>query len=189
MTDPTTEATTVDNTATEPTAEDYDTFAAAFGPADNSAVPAPDEVDAEPDDETPDNQPDADPGSENDTSGNREAAKYRRKLRAAETERDALQTRLEHVQRGEVERLVTEQLRDPADIWRDGAQVADLLDDNGNIDPAKVAKLAGAVLEAHAHWGIETTSPRQYGNPVSGASVPTRPQRDSFTAAFAPREH
>lgn len=177
MTEPTTEATTVDNAVSEPTAEGHDTFTAAFGPAD-SPVATPDEADAEPDDDT-----------EKDSNGNREAAKYRRKLRAAETERDALQTRLEHVQRGEVERLVTEQLRDPADIWRDGAQVADLLDDNGNVDPAKVAKLAGSVLEAHAHWGIDTASPRQYGNPVSGASVPTRPRRDSFTAAFAPREH
>ncbi|MEX3644323.1 hypothetical protein [Mycolicibacterium porcinum] len=185
MTEPITEATTLNNDAPEPTAEDYDTFAAAFGPASNS-VAAPDEVD-QPDDENPDNH--ADDDTDKDGNGNKEAAKYRRKLRDTEAERDALQTRLEHVQRGEVERLVTDQLRDPADIWRDGAQIADLLDDNGNIDPAKVTTLAGAVLQAHAHWGIDTTSPRQYGSPVSGASAPARPQQDAFTAAFAPRKH
>ncbi|SUA02957.1 Uncharacterised protein [Mycolicibacterium fortuitum] len=196
--------------AAEPTAEDYDAFAAAFRPADmdtaqsgpalpdgpDPAVTDPEAPDSEAetaggdqDDAQPDNTP-ADDGDQDDTGGNREAAKYRRKLRDTETERDTLRDRLTVLQRSEVERLVADRFRDPADVWRDGTQVDDLLDDGGDIDPAKVNTAATAVLKAHPHWDIAAApvSARD-GQLQSGASAPAMPRRDPFTAAFAPREH
>jgi hypothetical protein len=189
------------------TAPPNDDFTASFGPADTDTVqsgsepleasgptatdPASPDGDAEaPVDDQHNAQPDdtpADDGEQDDTGGNREAAKYRRRLRATEAERDALRDRLNVLQRSEVERLVADRLRDPSDIWRDGAQIADVLDDGGNVDATKVTALAGAVLKAHQHWAADTTPVRKYG-PRSGASVPGR-RRDQFTAAFAPREH
>jgi hypothetical protein len=67
--------------------------------------------------------------------GNREAAKYRRQLRDAESQRDALSDRLLTLQRREAERLAAEHLADGADMWRDGLDLAALLDDHGNLDP------------------------------------------------------
>lgn len=102
-------------------------------------------------------------------SRNREAAKYRRKLRdleitvAAErelmvAERDALTVergllaaRLDHMQRGEVERLAADTLADPSDLWRE-TDLEDLLDQDGNIDTGKVAVKLNAVVNAHPHW-------------------------------------
>lgn len=88
-----------------------------------------------------------------DRGGNREAAKYRTKLREAEAQRDTLSGRLEALQRREAERLAAAHLADGADLWRgDGVELAALLDDDGNLDPAKVAENAAATLESHPHW-------------------------------------
>lgn len=197
--------------AAEPTAEDYDAFAAAFRPADMDTAqsgpaqpdgPDPAVTDPEaPDGDTEtagddqdgaqtDDNPADDDSDQDDTGGNREAAKYRRKLRDTEAERDTLRDRLTVLQRSEVERLVADRFRDPADVWRDGAQVDELLDDGGNIDSAKVNTAATAVLKAHPHWDIAAAPvSARAGQLQSGASKPQMPQRDPFTAAFAPREH
>jgi hypothetical protein len=87
-----------------------------------------------------------------DRGGNREAAKYRRQLREAEAARDALNQRLSIMQRREAERLAADHLADGADMWRDGLDLAALLDDNGNLDSAKVADAAQAARKAHPHW-------------------------------------
>ena len=121
-----------------------------------------------------------------DASGNHEAAKYRHRAKTAEAERDQLRARLEHVQRGEVERMATTHLRDGTDVWRDGAQLSDLLDENGNVDPDKVSDLGRVLTEAHPHWSTVQGSSRERGM-QSGASGPDLPRRDAFAAAFAPR--
>ncbi|MCV7055506.1 hypothetical protein [Mycolicibacterium gilvum] len=115
----------------------------------------------------------------------KEARKYRRRAQTAEAERDTLKARLEILQRGEVERLVADRLADPADVWRDGATLDTLLDDDGNIDPKRVDELTKGLLAAHAHWGITRHKPAGF---QSGAAAQTFPRRDSFTAAFAPKE-
>lgn len=170
-----TEAGTATNDAPEPTPADYD---ALRGDTDTAGQADPASTDSQhSDDDAGD-----DPGS------NREAAKYRRKLRDTEAERDALRTRLEHVQRGEVERIATTHLRDGTDVWRDGAQLADLLDENGNVDTDKVSELGRQLTQAHPHWSTAQDSVRQRGM-QSGASGPDLPRRDAFAAAFAPRAH
>src|ERR1700758_3047520 len=68
--------------------------------------------------------------SEHDAAG-KEAAKYRRRLRETEAERDALRGRVETMQRNEIQRMAADRLADPADLWRDGAKVSDLLNEGG----------------------------------------------------------
>ncbi|CDO05439.1 hypothetical protein C1S82_13015 [Mycolicibacterium cosmeticum] len=130
-----------------------------------------------------------------ETGGNREAAKYRRQLREAEAQRDALAERLGVIQRNEAERVARKHLADPADLWRDGLEMAALLDENGNLDPAKVEEASQAVLAAHRHWGRNVSaqdrmnralngrfasgaSSDEYTPPVSWASVINKRHRD-----------
>ncbi|ROO88755.1 hypothetical protein EDD29_6434 [Actinocorallia herbida] len=82
-----------------------------------------------------------------------EAARYRRALREAETDRERLTGQVEALQRAEVARLAGERLADPADLWRAGTlTVADMLTDNGTVDAAKVSTAVEAVLAEHPHW-------------------------------------
>lgn len=112
-------------------------------PADEptpNETPAPEPTAAEPD-----------PDTQTGDSG-KEAAKFRKQLRAVEKERDTLATQLEAMRRAETERLASQHLADGADIWRDGAQLADLLDNDGNLDPARIAEVATNLTGAHPHW-------------------------------------
>lgn len=113
--------------------------------------------------------PEADTGTEDqgeETGGNKEAAKYRTRLRAAEAERDALATRVQSLQRAEAERLAGEHLAKGAALWAGGTELADLLDVDGNLDTAKIATRAAQVRE---EYGIprRTTHivPREGNNP------------------------
>lgn len=115
---------------------------------------------------------------------NNEAARYRRRLRDTEAERDTLKARLEVLQRGEVERLIADRFADPADIWRDGATLDGLLTEDGNVDPTQVDDLAKSLLETHQHWRIQRSTPR--GALRSGASA-SQPRQNRFAQAFKPQ--
>lgn len=99
----------------------------------------------------PDAEPAADAEEQAETP-NREAAKYRRQLRETETRATALAERLEVVQRREVERLAATDLAAPADLWLTGPDLPDLLDEAGDVDPAKVATAVTAVLAGRPGW-------------------------------------
>jgi hypothetical protein len=111
--------------------------------------------------------------------------RYREQLRESEADRDKLRGLLESAQRAEIARLASPMLADPADLYRDNVSVADLLDDNGSVDPAKVDSAVSGVLEQHAHWASSRAVFR--GELRSGATArliaPTAP---SFRDAFAP---
>ncbi|OHT93182.1 hypothetical protein [Mycobacterium syngnathidarum] len=131
----------------------------------------------EPEADHPDDEPQGD-------NPNREAAKWRNKFRDAETELTTMQQRLETLQRSEAERIAATALHDPTDMWRDGTQLTDLLDDNGNIDPNKVTDTATKIADTHQHWkrrrpvsATEVTST----TPVGADTTPT------FSDAFRPR--
>lgn len=93
-----------------------------------------------------------DPAAEStgDQGANREAARYRRQLRAAESERDALAQRVEVMQRAEVERLAgtDHRLTEPAALWATGITLAGLLGEDGQIDTAKVKTAAEGAVTA-----------------------------------------
>ena len=80
------------------------------------------------------------------SAGNAEAAKYRRRLRDTEAERDTLAARLTALQRAEAEALAAERLVDGEDLFRYGSTLDDLLGDEGQVDPQKVAAAADALV-------------------------------------------
>lgn len=106
--------------------------------------------------ETPQETPEA---PEKPTEGN-EAAKYRRRLREAEAERDALTMQLDALRRAEVERLATVELDTPAGLWANGTELADLLADDGTVDPDKVDAAVRAAVDT---LGLETRTARRRG--------------------------
>ncbi|MDZ7883609.1 MAG: hypothetical protein U5N53_12140 [Mycobacterium sp.] len=117
-------------------------------------------------------------GGEDRGAASREAAKYRRQLRDAEAardqaaaERDQLGERLAALHRRQAETLAREHLADGADMFRDGLELAALLDDDGNLDPAKVTAAAKAARKAHPHWAAPRPVKRfNRGGLVSGAT-------------------
>lgn len=98
--------------------------------------------------------PGADPQAEPDAEpdNNNEAAKYRRRLRDTEKQRDALAERVTAYQRTDIERQAAQHLADGADIWRDGAQLADLLTETGELDNDKITELCTTLADSHPHW-------------------------------------
>jgi len=112
----------------------------------------------------------------------KEAAGYRRKLRDAEGARDALAGRLEALQRAEVERIAAQSaegyrpLSDGGDVWRhEGVVLGAMLDDDGNVDPAKVRATAAEVGGAHPGWRVHSWGSADAGR---GASIAREPNQD-----------
>lgn len=78
---------------------------------------------------------------------NNEAARYRRRLREVEAERNALTERLGATQRGQVDRLVEQAGIRPAALWASGARLDALLAEDGAVDAAKVTEAITAAVE------------------------------------------
>lgn len=110
----------------------------------------------------------------------REAAKYRRRLRETESALEAAQGALEAAQRALVDNITTANGVRPAGLWAVGTQLADLLDEHGNVDPAKVREAADA---AAATLGL-SRAPRP--DPNQGRS-PAANRNDPWVEAFTPQ--
>ncbi len=125
--------------------------------ADTDRQDAPDPVDTEPVSTEADDSG-ADATDESADSGDsaklrKEAARYRRSLRDTEAERDNLRGRLDVLQRAEVERIATaDGLAVPGDFWLAGVDLAELLDDGGNVALGKVREAVAAILVDRPHW-------------------------------------
>jgi hypothetical protein len=113
--------------------------------------------------------------------GNREA-RYRVERNEA---RDALATataRIEAMQTREVEQLASASLSNPADLLAlGGVTLADLLDDNGDVDPAKVQAVANDVLASRP--GLRPAAAATDKSQGIGASPERSP---SWIALFTP---
>ncbi|WP_141682016.1 hypothetical protein [Mycobacterium malmoense] len=85
-----------------------------------------------------------------ETQGLREARdRYRGERDAARDELAAARSRVEALQLRELVRLAGEHLAQPADLLAlGGVALADLLDDDGNVDPDAVAEAAAALIES-----------------------------------------
>jgi len=115
-------------------------------------------------------QHDDDPSADDPSAPAREAAKYRRKLRTVETERDGLAERLAGYQRREAERLAAAELSRGDDLWIGDTDVTAVLDDEGNVDPDKVSAAVQAVLDGRPQLGRthgRVRPNRQQGKPSS----------------------
>lgn len=135
--------------------------------AESHAVPA---EPAAPTDATGD-KPTTAPQTEQPHGDGREAAKYRRQLREAQTERDTLRGRVEAMQRLEVQRLAAADLAAPADLWLTGTALPDLLDDNGDVDTAKVTDTIQRIIGDRPSWRAAPAPPSFDGG--VRATVPT----------------
>lgn len=107
---------------------------------------------------------DADEGTEGG-SPNREAAKYRRRLREVESERDDLVARHGALQRQVVEGMVS-RLGDPKDLWVGGVDLAEVVAEDGSVDPALVRAAVDRVVDAHPSW--EVREPFDLRTPYDG---------------------
>lgn len=114
--------------------------------------------------QTPDENTDAATEENTDADGtapNREAAKYRTRLREVEAERDALRDRLDAVDRARAEAMAAEggtRLHKGTDLWLGGASLEDVRDEAGELDPAKVDLIRDALLAERPYlrqskWG------------------------------------
>ena len=122
-------------------------------------------------------------GAEAGESSNREAARYRTRLRDAEAERDTLRGQVDAMQRAEAERLAADHLTKPDALWKAGVNLSNVLAEDGTVDPAKVQAAAeGAVAEL----GLET--PRSHllrSNVVRGeGGNPGGGHTNDWTEAF-----
>jgi len=155
------------------------THGPAAHPSPSSEMLAAEDDDAAEDDpETPEDGPD-------DGKGSREAARYRRQLRAVEADRDALTARVEALQRSQVEARVEVLGVKPAALWAAGVEVADLLADDGTVDAEKVTQ---AVTQVRDTFGIRQPAkprPRMFRSGASSAS--TQVSGSNWQAAFSPR--
>lgn len=102
----------------------------------------PDEA-TEPDQEQAANQESLNTDQEQDEqqpeeTKNAEAARYRRRLRETEAERDRLATQVDALRTAAVDDEVKAKGIQPAAFWAAGNTLADLLDDDGALDPDKI---------------------------------------------------
>ena len=127
--------------------------------------------------ETPESavETEQDPTDPADKSG-REAAKYRRQLREVEAERDQLRATVESLQRAEAQRLAATELAQPAALWAAGVQLGDLIDPDGQIDPAKVAQ---AVTTARQTLGLAAPLQQPQPDPGQGITQPPAAGQDT----------
>lgn len=114
------------------------------------------------------------------------AAKGRENSKLRERLRDVT-ARLETMQRREVERIASQHLADGADFWRDGAEIAQVLDSDGNIDNSKVETMAKEILANHRHWRKASLAAPPASVVTANGSIGDGDTRPTFTDAFRPR--
>lgn len=98
--------------------------------------------------------------------GNAEAARYRRQLRETQGERDALAGRVERLQHADVSRIVSDRLAVPADLFAFGLTLADVLGDDGEVDPGLVETAVCGLLASRpglAKGMVPARAPASFG--------------------------
>ncbi|MFF8263467.1 hypothetical protein [Streptomyces virginiae] len=124
----------------------------------------------------PESPPDEQGEGTEPTNGNREAAKYRTKLREAEAKLEATEKRVHSLLRAQVESLAAKDLSVASDLFDFGnASIDDLTDPEGNVMPDAVDAAVKALLakrpglrNGSAPWG-------DVGGGRRGVSVPDSP--------------
>jgi hypothetical protein len=89
---------------------------------------------------------------------NREAAKYRVRLREVEGERDRLTEQLENVRAQLVQDHARKYLVDPSDVWFGGG-VEEMLAEDGSVDPERVKDVCARLTEQRPHWRRPRSTP------------------------------
>lgn len=108
-------------------------------------------VDAGTSTDSPGSTADPDNGSQGDTRPDKaklssEAAKWRTSFREAEAKLADANTRIDGFLRAEAERAAGEYLGVPSDLWSGGLRLADVLDDDGNVDAEAIKANAETII-------------------------------------------
>lgn len=134
------------------------------------------------------------PEDADEGSGNKEAAKYRRKLREAERERDGLRATSEKLRSALL--FATADLTIPGESGRyrltrpldllelGGVDLDDLIDADGAVDAEKVASTLAVMHETRP--GLFEHEPFARPIPGEGQPVGYAPARPAFQEAFTP---
>ena len=137
--------------------------------------------------------PAADDGQQNPPDGqqqqenpNAEAARYRTQLRAAEAERDTLAERLTSYQRRAAEAAIADILDEPGDLFDiGGVDLADYLDDNGDINHTGLQGAAAALVDQRPKLGKNYarygSGMPQHHNWGQGGGIPPQPDTTSWS--------
>ncbi|OBL00871.1 hypothetical protein A5646_20495 [Mycobacterium sp. 1245499.0] len=113
--------------------------------------------------------------------GNREA-RYRVERNEARTALAAAQARIEALQTREVHRLA-EELAQPSDLLElGGVSLADLMDDNGEVDPEAVVEAVAALIEARP--GLAKNPRQRAVDPSQGLGNGTGKRAPTFADLF-----
>ena len=89
---------------------------------------------------------DAEPDEEPKSKAGKEAARYRTQLRDTEAKLAVLQARIEGHQTADAERVAATVLADPGDLWLMGTSLADVLDEDGEVDSVLVEQKAREIV-------------------------------------------
>ncbi|BBY82953.1 hypothetical protein H7I53_23070 [Mycolicibacterium pulveris] len=157
--------------------------------APEDTVPEPDTDAAPTENATGDESPAAEAEPTEDKPTPRSLEWWKAKAREHQTtidtltaERDALQARLDTVQQREAEALVTGKLHDPADLFRFGPPLAELLDEDGNVSAELVDAALAAVVAEHPHLSVRHgISPAAPASMVTSRDVPDREAKQPRT--------
>jgi hypothetical protein len=127
-----------------------------------------------------------DDSADDDPADDGKAARYRKRAQAAEAERDKLTATLTATRQQIVDAALTARGFDNDRLKAAAAiDVADVLDDDGQVDPAL---LAAAVDAAAEDLNVRAPSRRPIPNPLVGSASNDRPLPDglqAFREAFA----
>jgi hypothetical protein len=74
-------------------------------------------------------------------------ARYRREAREAQAQVAELTERVTRMQRAEVERMAA-RLHNPSDFWTAGVDLAELLNEDGEVNPERVAEAVAALADS-----------------------------------------
>ena len=119
-------------------------------------------------------------GTPTEPKAAKEAARYRRQLRAAESERDQFRDQLAALRRAAVEDRLKAQHVPPAGFWASGVQLDDLLDDSGDLDDEAIKTAADNAVET---LGLERVGVHMRPVPSEGRTTNPRGAK-SWEAAF-----
>lgn len=145
---------------TTTTSSDSDTMESTSGESSSAETPEVPEPQSEPQRETPEEREDSQP--------NAEAARYRRRLREAEAERDRLSTELtalrDTITRRAIDEALSAKIHDPRarEVLTERLTLADFRDDDGSINDEAVEEYTAQFKLQRSGWSIGSHGDREY---------------------------
>lgn len=121
-----------------------------------------------------------DPGSDDTDQETGRQKGLRARAQQAEAERDTALALVDALRRAEIARLAADTLAVPSDLFTlGGVDVADLVDDDGHVDPEKVSEAVTALLETRPGLAVAELRKPPTGYQNSGQGQTPRWESES----------